>query len=160
MLAENTRSRSGQLFERLRGDFTYLRCAWRTLRRTGPIGRNPTCIFPAVVEEVAARYADRPALYSDRERLTYRALVARSCRYSRWALAQGLAKGDVVALLMANRPEYVAIWLGIIRAGGAVALLNTNLSGAALAHCIDIVTPRHVITAGDLIATLASSDPY
>src|SRR5258708_21541831 len=159
-LAESTRSRSGPLFERLRGDITYLRCAWRTLGRTRPIGRNPTRIFPAVVEEVAARCADRPALCSNRESLTYRALVARSFRYSRWALAQGLAKGEVVALLMANRPEYVAIWLGITRAGGTVALLNTNLTGPALAFCIDSVTPKHVIVAGDLVDALASADPY
>jgi fatty-acyl-CoA synthase len=148
------------LFERLRGDFTYLRCAWRTLRRTRPIGSNPTRVFPLVVDEVAARYGDKPALYSDRESLTYRALVARSLRYSRWALAQGLARGEVVALLMTNRPEYVAAWLGIIRAGGAVALLNTNLTGAALAHCIDTVRPRNVIASNDLIAALASSDPF
>ena len=148
------------MFERLRGDFTYLRCAWRTLRRTRPIGSNPTRVFPLVVDEVAARYGDKPALYSDRESLTYRALVARSLRYSRWALAQGLARGEVVALLMTNRPEYVAAWLGIIRAGGAVALLNTNLTGAALAHCIDTVRPRNVIASNDLIAALASSDPF
>jgi fatty-acyl-CoA synthase len=113
-----------------------------------------------VVDEVAARYGDKPALYSDRESLTYRALVARSLRYSRWALAQGVARGEVVALLMTNRPEYVAAWLGIIRAGGAVALLNTNLTGAALAHCIDTVRPRNVIASDDLIAALASSDPF
>jgi fatty-acyl-CoA synthase len=148
------------LFERLRRDFTYLRCAWRTLRRTRPIGRHPKRTFPLVVEEIAARYPNRQALYSTGESLTYRALVARSRRYSRWALAQGLGKGEVVALLMTNRPEYVAIWLGIIRAGGAVALLNTNLTGAALAHCIDIVAPRHVIAAADLVDALASSDPY
>src|ERR1700719_1057535 len=147
-------------FKRLRGDLTFLRGAWRTIRLTSPIARNPTRIFPLIVDELAARYGANPALISDRETLTYRALAERSRRYARWALAQGLGKGDVVALLMANRPEYVAIWLGIIRAGGAVALLNTNLSGAALAHCIDIVTPRHVIAACDLIATLASSDPY
>ena len=148
------------MFERLRGDFTYLRCAWRTLRRTRPIGSNPSRVFPLVVDEVAARYGDKPALYSDRESLTYRALVARSLRYSRWALAQGVARGEVVALLMTNRPEYVAAWLGIIRAGGAVALLNTNLTGAALAHCIDTVRPRNVIASNDLIAALASSDPF
>jgi fatty-acyl-CoA synthase len=147
-------------FDRLRGDVTYLRGALRTLRLTKPIARNPARIFPVVVEEVAARYGDKPALVSDRESLTYRELVEHSCRYSRWALAQGLAKGEVVALLMTNRPEYVAIWLGIVRAGGTVALLNTNLSGAALAHCIDIVTPRHVIAAGDLVDTLKSSDSY
>jgi fatty-acyl-CoA synthase len=148
------------VLERLRGEAIFLRGALRTLRLTTPIARHPTRIFPTVVDELAVRYGDKPALVSDRETLTYRGLAEQSCRYSRWALAQGLAKGEVVALLMTNRPAYVAIWLGIIRAGGTVALLNTNLSGPALAHCIDIVRPRHLIVAGELTDTLMSSDPY
>src|SRR5258708_23107675 len=75
-------------------------------------------------------------------------------------MAQGIRKGDVVGLFMTNRPEYVAIWLGIIRAGGTVALLNTNLTGPALAFCIDSVAPKHIITAGDLADALSSADPY
>jgi fatty-acyl-CoA synthase len=148
-------------FEHLWGaDLTFLRGAWRTIRLTSPIARHPTRIFPLVVDELAARHGDKPALVSDRERLSYRELAERSRRYARWALAQGLAKGDVVALLMTNRPEYVAIWLGITRAGGTVALLNTNLTGPALAFCIDSVAPKHVIAAGELIDTLASADPF
>src|SRR6266853_2991321 len=147
-------------FKRLWGDLAFLRDAWRTIRLTSPIARNPTRIFPQVVDELAARHGDKPALVSDRESLTYRALAERSCRYARWALAQGLAKGDVVALLMTNRPEYVAIWLGITRAGGTVALLNTNLAGPTLAFCIDSVAPKHIIVSGDLADTLSSSDPY
>ena len=42
---------------------------------------------------------------------------------------------------MPNRPEYLAIWLGVAKVGGVVALLNTNLSGAALAHCIAVAAP-------------------
>jgi fatty-acyl-CoA synthase len=149
-----------RVFERLRDEAIFLRGAIRTLRRATPIARHPTCIFPTVVDDLAVRHGDKPALVSDRETLSYRTLAERSRRYSRWALAQGVRKGDVVALLMANRPEYVAIWLGIIRAGGTVALLNTNLVGVALAHCIDIVRPRHLIVAGDLADVLASSDRH
>src|SRR5499425_2294905 len=149
-----------KFFKRLRGDLTFMRGAWRAIRRTSPIARNPTRVFPQVVDELAARHGDKPALVSDRESLTYRALSERSRRYARWALAQGLAKGDVVALLMTNRPEYVAIWLGITRAGGTVALLNTNLAGPSLAFCIDSVAPKHVIVAGELVDALASADPY
>jgi len=147
-----------RLFQRLRDEVTFLRGVLRTTRLTTPIAHNPTRIFPVVIDELAARCGDKPALVSDRETLTYRSLAAQSCRYARWALAQGLAKGEVVALLMANRPEYVAIWLGIIRAGGTVALINTNLTGQALAYCIDIVRPKHLIVAGELVGTLASSD--
>jgi fatty-acyl-CoA synthase len=147
-------------FTRLRGDLTFLRGALRTIRHTSPIARNPTRTFPMVIDELARRHDDKPALVSDRETLTYRALAERSCRYARWALAQGLRKGDVVGLVMTNRPEYVAIWLGIIRAGGTVALINTNLMGPALAFCIDSVEPKHVIVAGEFADALSSADRY
>jgi fatty-acyl-CoA synthase len=149
-----------RFFKRLRSDLAFLRGVWRVIRLTSPIARNPTRIFPLLIDDLAARYGDKPALVSSRERLTYRMLAARSCRYARWAMAEGVGKGDVVALLMTNRPEYVAIWLGIIRAGGTVALLNTNLTGPALAFCIDSVSPKHIIAAADLADALSSSDPY
>ncbi len=51
---------------------------------------------------------------------------------------------------MPNRPEYVACWLGITHVGGVVALINTNLTGDALAHSIGVVTPKHVIVDASL----------
>jgi fatty-acyl-CoA synthase len=149
-----------RLFKRLLGDITFLRGVWRVIRLTSPIARNPTRIFPLLIDDLAARHGDKLALVSNRERLTYRMLAARSCRYARWAMAQGIRKGDVVGLFLTNRPEYVAIWLGIIRAGGTVALLNTNLTGPALAFCVDSVAPKHVIAAGDLADAWSSSEPY
>src|SRR5271165_4797910 len=109
--------------------------AWlRALELTTPIARNRDRILPVVIEEAAVRFGDAPALLSDRENLSYSALSERANRYARWALGQGLAKGEVVCLLMTNRPEYMAIWLGITSVGVVVSLLNTNLAGASLAH--------------------------
>jgi len=145
---------------RLRDDAVFLRGALRALGNTSPIAKNPTRVLPALIEELAARHGEKPALISDAETLTYRGLAERANRYARWALAQGLRKGEVVCLLMPNRPEYLAIWLGITGAGGAVALLNTNLSGPSLAHCIDLVAPKHIITAAVLGPALASAEPH
>jgi fatty-acyl-CoA synthase len=126
--------------------------AWsRALERTVPIVRHPDRILPTVIDELAETRGDAPALLSEHECLTYRALAERSARYARWAIAQGIAKGDVVGLLMPNRPEYMAVWLGITRVGGVVALLNTNLTGPSLAHCINIAAPRHLVVAADLV---------
>jgi fatty-acyl-CoA synthase len=147
------------LIERLRGDVITLKGALRTLKMTTPIAKNPSRVFPQVIDELAEKFGDAPALLSDRERLTYRALAERSNRYARWALAQGLAKGDTVCLLMPNRPEFMAIWLGVTRAGGVVALLNTNLAGAALAHCINVVEPKHVIVGAEFAASFAAARP-
>src|SRR6266566_2884700 len=87
-----------RFFTRLQADLTFLRGVWRVLRLTSPIARNPTRIFPLLVDDLAVRHGDKLALVSNRERLTYRMLAARSCRYARWAIAQGVGKGDVVAL--------------------------------------------------------------
>ncbi len=148
------------LIERLRADAVCLKGAWRTLKLTTPIAKHPTRVFPSIIEELADRYGDAPALLSDRERLSYRELAGRSNRYARWALAQGLGKGDTVCLLMPNRPEYFALWLGVTRVGGAVALLNTNLTGTALAYCISVVGPKHVIVAAELLAPLQSAQAH
>ena len=142
---------------RLKGDITYLRGALRALKMTTPIAKNPTRVFPVVVEELAEKFGDAPALLSAREKLSYRQLAERANRYARWARAQGLAKGDAVCLLMPNRPEYMAIWLGLTSVGGVVALVNINLVGPSLARCIDMVEPKHVILAAELLPALATA---
>ena len=143
--------RSGEAGARLAGGPAGATRAWvRALELTGPIARQPERVLSTVIEELADRVGEAPALLSDRECLTYRGLGERANRYARWALAQGVGKGEAVGLLMPNRPEYLAIWLGITRVGGVVALLNTNLTGPALAQSINLVAPRHLIVAGEL----------
>jgi fatty-acyl-CoA synthase len=122
----------------------------RALEATARLGDEPARLFPVVIGDLAAQRPDKQALLSKRETLTFGALAARMNGVSRWALAEGIAKGDVICLLMPNRPEFVAIWLGLIQVGAVVALLNTNLAGAALAHCIQTASPRHIIVAGEL----------
>src|SRR5215472_4891654 len=117
----------------------------RALETTGQIGNDGARTLPTVVEELAKALGNSPALLSAGECLTYSELGERANRYSRWALGHGLTKGEVVCLLMPNRPEYLAIWAGITRVGGVVSLLNTNLVGDALLHAIGIVAPVHMI---------------
>ena len=107
-------------------------------------GSGPTTLA-SVLDSVADLHGDRAALIAEEERFNYCELAARSNRYARWTIAQGLGKGDVVCLLMPNCPDYVAIWLGLTRTGCAVALINTNLAGAALLHSIHIARAAHQV---------------
>ncbi len=134
--------------------------AWvRALELTAPIARCQVRILPDVLEERAAELGDAPALLSDRECFSYRDLDRRSNQYARWALEQNLAQGDSVCLLMPNRPEYMAVWLGVTKVGVVVALLNTSLAGCSLAHCIKIVAPKHIIVAAELMDRCAAVLP-
>jgi len=131
----------------------------RALEMTAPIPKNPGRVFSNVIEELAVRFCDAPALLSDVGSLSYRRLWQRANQYTRWALDQDLRKGDTVCLLMPNRPEYMAIWLGITQAHGIVSLLNTNLTGSSLAHCINVARPKHIIVAPEFVDSLISVKP-
>ncbi|MBV8752737.1 MAG: long-chain-acyl-CoA synthetase [Hyphomicrobiales bacterium] len=132
----------------------------RALELTGKIAARPTHTLTHIVDEMAQRNGGAPALLSHDTCFDYRTLAGRAARYAHWALGENIAKGDVVALLMPNCPDYLAIWLGISRIGGVVALLNTHLTGPALAHCINIVNPKHVIVAASLTDAFASAQPH
>jgi fatty-acyl-CoA synthase len=134
--------------------------SWRrALELTAPIDRHPDVTFPVVIDRLADQFGDALALVSERETLSYAALAERAAQYAAWADAQRLAHGKVVCLIMPNCPEYLAIWLGIISAGGVVALINTNLVGDALCHAIGIVQPRHVIVAAEYLDAIAAVSP-
>jgi len=136
------------------GKDTALRDWVRALEATAPIAAHPQQLLGDIIEELADKQGDAPALLGSGESLSYAALAARANRYARWALDQNLGNGDTVCLMMPNRPEYMAVWLGLTRVGVVVALINTQLRGLSLAHCIDIVTPKHVIVTADYAAEL------
>ena len=126
---------------------------------TSLIRENPTRTLPIVVQELAEKFRNAPALLSDHECWTYQQLAERMNRYARWALDRNIGRGDVVALLMPSRPEYMAVWLGITAVGGVVSLINVNLVGTSLAHCINIVAPKHLIVASELGDAFAMTLP-
>jgi fatty-acyl-CoA synthase len=138
------------LIARLKSEFAYFAGATRAVKMSGAIMKNPDRTFRDIAEELAAKHAGNLALVSDRERFTYSEWNARSNRYARWLRAQGLRKGDAVALFMPNRPEYICVWTGGAKAGCITALINSNLTGKGLAHCITIADAKVVIVDAEL----------
>ena len=64
--------------------------------------------------------------------------------------AHGYKKGDAVALLLENRPEYVGIWLGLSKLGIITPLINTNLRKSSLLHSINVAGCQALIYGADL----------
>ena len=145
------------MLARLKSEIAYARGLVRALRRTTSVAKTPKRTIGDYFDDWARAYADKPALLSQSETFTYRELDARTNRYARWARARGLEKGDAVCLMMPNRPEYVAIWLGLTRVGVAVALINTNLVGRSLAHCVGIVGAKMAIVDASMAAQFATA---
>ena len=127
-------------------------------RRIGPSSRETVA---DLFERSAQRHADRPAiLYGESGEpvaVSFAELDAMANRVAWWALDRGLRHGDPVALLMENRPAFVATWLGLAKVGVIAGLLNTNLVGKALAHALSTSQARILIAGTECLDHLASS---
>jgi long-chain acyl-CoA synthetase len=75
-------------------------------------------------EECMTRSAMRPALESFGARISYAALGASSEAIAAWLVAQGLTKGDRVAIMMPNVAAYPAAIFGVLLAGCTVVNVN------------------------------------
>lgn len=106
--------------------------------------------FEAVVDKHGAAIAIVDA-HDDGREVTYAELDSLANRVANWANARGIGRGDVVALLMFNRPEYVSIWLGLAKVGAVTALINTNLTGEPLRHSIRVSDAAHLIVDRELV---------
>jgi len=142
------------MLDRLRREWAYLHGLVRTLRCVRPIVRNRNRTLADHVEDLAARHKNRLALVSASERLTYTELNARANRYAHWALSKGFGKSDVIALLMPNRPEYLCVWFGFAKVGAVTALLNTNLGGVSLVHCILVAKAKALVVDSVLLESV------
>ncbi|MBN9003914.1 MAG: AMP-binding protein [Rhizobiales bacterium] len=100
--------------------------------------------------------ADTAIEYQGRQ-TSYGELLDRVARVTAMLAASGLRRGDRVALLSRNRPEYVEIELAAANLGVITACLNWRLSPRELAYCVELVSPKLVIVEPDLAGNLATS---
>jgi len=142
----------------IRREAIYLSHIMRTLAMLVSVKPDSTRTIVDIVEKQARATPDAPAVYCLDEVMSYRALDARANVYARWALGQGLKRGDCVALLMENKPDFLCCWLGLFKAGLCVALINTNQRGQALAHSIEIAGAKHVIVGIELASALRDAE--
>ncbi|HEX3483499.1 MAG TPA: AMP-binding protein, partial [Micropepsaceae bacterium] len=140
------------LSEAVNREATYIAAVARTLMLTHGVRPDAKVTIADWTERWARERPTSPAILHEERIVSWVELDAGANRFARWAQAAGLRKGEVVTLLMENRPEYVMAWLGLLKAGVVGALVNTNLTGQALSHSITIAGAKHLILSGELVA--------
>ncbi len=134
---------------RLRREVRFVGGLYRTLRRLKGVSPASPWLICDDLEAATDKHPQRTAITFEGKSLTYAQLDAMANRFAHWATGRGIKKGDTVALFMPNRIEYVAIWYGLSKVGVATALINNNLTGAALCHCLKISSAAHLIADGE-----------
>ncbi|WP_338723419.1 long-chain-acyl-CoA synthetase [Pseudomonas tolaasii] len=101
-------------------------------------------------EQATLRNPDGAALLYGETVLSYSEANRRANRLAHYLQAQGIAKGDVVALFIENRPELLLSVLAVTKLGGICAMLNTSQTHATLVHSLNLVTPVAIVVGAEL----------
>ncbi len=85
------------------------------------------------------------ALVFEDQKFSYQALNEWANQIGHYYLSIGAKKGDVITVMIENRPELVATVIALAKIGVTTALVNTSQVGKVLAHSINLVNPIAVI---------------
>jgi acyl-CoA synthetase (AMP-forming)/AMP-acid ligase II len=107
----------------------------------------PTFTLPEYLEHAAHRFEDKACLVNmDGTEYTFGRVWEAGKRLGRFLQDQGVQKGDRVAVLSANVPEYVVAFQGIVHAGAVVSTLNPLYKQRELLHQLEDCSASAIFT--------------
>ena len=149
-----------QLQARVQREYRFLRGLLRTLGRVRSIAGDSPNLICDDLEAAVDSWRARRAITFDERTITYGDMDAIANRYAHWAKEHGLRRGQTVAIFLPNRIDYLPIWYGLSKIGVASALINSNLTGPQLRHCLNTSGATQVITdaeTGPMFAAIKDS---
>jgi fatty-acyl-CoA synthase len=145
------------LFEGLKSDWIYINGFRRIIGAVGKFDPEADYTLADAIEDTIDGQRERTFISFEGKDATYAEFDARANQFADWGLSAGLKAGDTVALFMENRPDYIAFWTGMAKIAVRTALINYNLAGAGLAHCVRIVDCKAIVMNPELAPQFASA---
>jgi len=113
----------------------------------------------SIVQESCRRFPDKTAYISMGKSITYADLDDLTRRFAAWLHANGLGRGDRVALMMPNLLQYPVCLFGALRAGCIVVNCNPLYTARELEHQLADSGARAIVVAENFAATLQKALP-
>jgi long-chain acyl-CoA synthetase len=118
-----------------------------------PVDTWPSLV--AVLEEAWRRHADRTAAVFMGQSLSYRQVDELSDAFGAWLQARGVKRGDRVALMMPNVPQYLVALGAVLRVGAAVVNVNPLYTARELQHQLADAGATTIVVLENFASTLA-----
>ena len=99
-----------------------------------------------LLDEMASARPDAEAVVFRGDRLTYSALRARADDLGRALLAVGVTRGDRVAVLLPNRPEWLVAAFALSKIGAVTVGVSTFSSPREIAWTVEHCRPAAILT--------------
>ncbi|MBI4590495.1 MAG: long-chain fatty acid--CoA ligase [Candidatus Rokubacteria bacterium] len=112
-----------------------------------------------VLAHHADRFPDRPCLVWEGESITYAELDRRAGRTAAGLRCLDVRRGDVVAVLVYNCPEFVEVMFALSRIGAIFVPINWRLAGEEVAYIATHAGAKLVVSEPELAALAAAIRP-
>ncbi|RPI10956.1 MAG: long-chain fatty acid--CoA ligase, partial [Acidobacteriales bacterium] len=99
-----------------------------------------------LLEESVQKHADRPVLIAENQRITYRQLHSAVHAVAPSLKNMGMGKGDKVAIMLPNIPEFVYYCFAVFQSGAVAVLLNTSSTPSELCYLLNNSDAKILIT--------------
>jgi long-chain acyl-CoA synthetase len=103
---------------------------------------------------------EKPALIFKGSRISYADADSQADRVAAGLFKLGIRKGDRVAFVVGNRPTFVALYYGILRAGAIAVPINTSLRAAELRPYLNQVAPRAIVADEAVASEVMTAGPH
>jgi long-chain acyl-CoA synthetase len=113
----------------------------------------------SIIESAAKRFADKTAIVIGNRRVSFQELNEASNRIAHALIEMGVVKGDRVATLQSSNPEFVAVFFGIIKAGGIAVPLDARYIADELARIFDDCRPKVLVAENPPLESLLPALP-
>jgi long-chain acyl-CoA synthetase len=107
-----------------------------------------------MLEQAAKRYGEKTAIVMDDHVLSYAGLDEASNKVANALVGMGVGKGDRVAMLLSNSPEFVTTYFGVVKIGGIAALLDPKYKLTELASLYGDSQPKVLVTESPFLEPL------
>ncbi len=104
------------------------------------------CDLAALFGLTASAHSDRVALVDGRESWTYAELAAKAARIRAQLQGAGVSGGDVVALALRRRGDFIAAMIGVVAAGAAYLPIDVEQPAGRSAAAIAKTGPAVIVT--------------
>jgi len=112
-----------------------------------------------LLEKQAQKYSDKTFLYFEEEQITYHDFNLTINKVANAFKNMGISKGDMVALMLSNSPEFLYTWMGLNKIGAVEVPINVNFKEAEIKYILQHSQASGIIIQKDFYNLLSRIKP-
>jgi len=109
-----------------------------------------------LLEKHARRRPEHVAIRYEDVTYTYDQVNRKANQLAHYLASQGIGTGDVVAVVLENRPETIICVMAIVKLGAIASMVNTSQRGEVLLHSLTLIKPKMIIVGEEMLDNVST----